>query len=164
MVTWYDEDYDDDYDDWDDDEEESGGWDSMICTPQNCGECWGGDGLCMREIEAMATEHEEFHKKYVSENIECPHCKARLTRYQIPTTELWTWPGVWPGGVYYSPMIALGIFAVMDAPKGEVHPPADGRFYTYHHIWVGEGEYRDEKLIMLDKKVVPVEETVLEST
>lgn len=145
MTTWYDDDYDDDYDDWEEDE-----YDDGICTPGKCGECWGGDGICMAEIEQMAKQAEEFEKKYVSHNVGCPHCAALLTQYQIPTDQLWVWPGEWPGGVYYSPMIALDIFAIYGAPKGEVHPPVDGRFYRFHHIWVGEGEYRSEKLIMLN--------------
>ena len=116
-------------------------------------ECWGGDGLCMLAIEQQAQEAEQFYKKYVSDNQPCPHCGKELTRYHIPVDRLWFWPGEWPDGEHYNPMIALDIFAVIDAPKGEVHKPVQGRFYRFHHIWVGQGQYRSEKLIMLNKEM-----------
>lgn len=144
---WYDEEEEDD----DDDDDENWGDPCSRCGPW-C-EHWAGDGLCMLAIEQQAQEAERFEKKYVTENVDCPHCGKGLTRYQIPTDRLWVWPGEWPGGEYYNPMIALDIFAVMDTPKGEVHPPLDGRFYRFYHIWVGEGEFRRESLIMLNKPV-----------
>lgn len=135
---WLDDNIDDDS--WDDPCDRCGPW---------C-EYWGGDGLCMVIIEQQAKETERFEQKYVSTQ-SCPHCNIKLTLYQIPTDQLWTWPGEWPGDEYYSPMIALDIFSVLGAPKGEVHHPIDSRFCRFHHIWVGEGEYRRESLIMLDK-------------
>ncbi len=132
---WHDEDWDND-EDWDE-------W-ANTCSPSRCGDCWGGDGICMLEIEQLAAEQEDFEQHYMQRAVQCPHCGAVLTQYQIPTTQLWTWPGG-----FYSPMIALDIFAVYDAPKGEVHEPVTGRFYNLHHIWVGIGEHRRECLIML---------------
>lgn len=98
----------------------------------------------------MQEIHESFERRYVSRNAYCPHCGQKLIQYHIPTEWLWVWPGEWPDGEYYPPDIALNIFTVYDAPKGEVHEPVTGRFYRFHHIWVGTGEHREEKLIMLD--------------
>src|SRR3990172_1608441 len=90
-------------------------------------ECWGGDGLCMLEIERQVEEAEEFEMLYVAKAF-CPVCGLALTEYSIPTDKLWAWPGD-----FYNPMIALEIFAVYDAPKGEFH-----RHGNLAHIWVGE--------------------------
>lgn len=139
---WSESDYDWDDDDWDE-------W-SSACSPSRCGECWGGDGICMLEIEQLAAEQEEFERHYVQPAVPCPHCGAVLTQYRISTTRLWTWPGD-----FYSPMIALNIFAVYDAPKGEVHEPSESHYHRFHHIWVGTGEMRRECLIMLDRGEEP---------
>lgn len=147
--VWDNDDGDVTYTDWYDDEWEE--WENAPCSPMRCGECWGGDGICMREIEAQQAQDEAFQQRHVLVDTPCPGCQVALTRYDIPTTELWVWPGTWPGEEYYSPMIALNIFGVYDMPKGEVHEPVDGRAHTFHHIWVGTGEHRSEALIMLDK-------------
>jgi len=101
---WSDSDYDWDNDEWDEgdwEEDELDEW-ANICSPLRCGDCWGGDGICMLEIEQLAAEQEDFERHYVQKGVPCPHCGAALTQYQIPTTRLW----VWPGG-FYNPMIAL---------------------------------------------------------
>lgn len=135
--------YEEDWsDDWDDEDDESAAdydfeTENGICSPSACGECWGGDGICMREIEEQARQDEEYARLYVSENVACPVCGAVLIEYKIPTDALWCWPGD-----FYNPMIPLGIFAVYDAPKGVVC-----RKDNVHHIWVGDGKFRTEKLI-----------------
>ena len=135
-----------------DDDEDWDAWDIDPCD--QCGpwcEHWGGDGLCMLVIEQMAEEEKFFEKKYMSTN-KCPVCDVELTQYQIPTDQLWTWPGVWlEDGEYYNPMIALGIFGAYGGAKGEVHPAFESKGFMYHHIWVGIGEGRTEKMIMLNK-------------
>lgn len=134
---WSESDYD--WDEW-----------ANTCSPSRCGDCWGGDGICMLEIEQLANEQSDFEQSYVQKAVACPHCGSVLTQYQIPTTRLW----VWPGG-FYHPMIALQIFAVYDAPKGEVHEPTESHYHRFHHIWVGEGKNRRECLIMLDRGEEP---------
>jgi hypothetical protein len=90
-------------------------------------------------IEQQAAEYEDYYAEYVTENVPCPVCGAKLTIYTIPAQKLWTWPGH-----FYNPMIALGIFCAYDAPKGEIHS-----LDRIHHIWTGTGKYRKEKLIHL---------------
>lgn len=111
-----------------------------------CSECgphcqyWGGDGLCMLEINYLAACHQFYEEHYQLELQRCPICGQYLTLYKIPIDQLWQWPGDW-----LTPMIALNIYAVYDAPKGVVHSAGD-----LHHIWVGEGEFRRECLIALN--------------
>lgn len=131
----YMDDLDDEADDWDDGDS----YDDGVCTPMKCGDCWGGDGICMLEIEAQARQGDEYARLYVSESVPCPVCGALLNEYKIPVEKLWTWPGD-----FYNPIIPLGIFAVYDVPKGVVHDAGN-----VHHIFVGDGEYRSEKLITL---------------
>lgn len=105
------------YDDRYDDEDEVG--DDWKNACDRCGpwcEHWGGDGLCELVLDQMAREDDEFYKRYVSEGIGCPVCGMSLTEYRIPVDKLW----LWPGG-FYNPMIALDIYLVMDASKGEIH-------------------------------------------
>lgn len=138
---------------WEDDWEESDEYAELSCD--NCGpwcEHWAGDGLCMLAIEQQAAEWDDYYAKYVTKNVHCPVCGAKLTMYAIPTDKLWTWPGH-----FYNPMIALDIFCVYDAPKGEIHNCAG-----IHHIWTGTGKLRQEKLIHLipstaDSDFVPVQ-------
>lgn len=103
---------------------------------------WGGDGLCMLAIEQQANEQEEYDKNFIKENQTCPVCKQSLKQYEVPVDELWTWPGD-----FYNPMVAIGIFGILDTPKGEIH-----RSGNLCHVWVGAGEYREEKLILLSGK------------
>lgn len=85
--------------------------------------------------------------------MKCPTCLKRLETIQVPTTKLWVWPGEWPNGSSYSPMIGLIIFSAADVPKGEVHQPTEGRYYMFHHVWIGDDDtHREEKLILLDKQ------------
>ncbi len=129
-LEWYDEDCDDDlYSD--------SGDPCDHCGP-HCGH-WGGDGLCMLEIEELARQHEEYEKRYYRQAAICPVCRHRLPRYDIETDELWVWPGGW-----YSPIIGLEIYAAYGMPKGEIH-----RAGNVCHIWIGEGEARHEKLVRL---------------
>jgi hypothetical protein len=134
------------YDDWLEDIDEGEDYDEYdpsendLCA--HCGpscEHWGGDGLCMLQIEQQANEAQEYEEEFVHQNVHCPECGVKLTMYDIPVNELWLWPGD-----FYNPMIALNIYAVYDAPKGELHRKLD-----ICHIWVGEGEGREEKLIRL---------------
>lgn len=129
--SWYDDEF------WEDDDFEY----ELSCD--NCGpwcEHWGGDGLCMLAIVAQAAESDHYHDNFVTEDAVCPGCNKKLTMYEIPTDKLWVWPGD-----FYNPMIALEIFAVYDASKGEVHP----REGKTHHIWVGQGPGARECLIKL---------------
>lgn len=132
---------DDDSDDWDpDDNDETWALEDNPCD--HCGpRCknWGGDGLCMLQINALADESQDFEENFVKDNQECPICHKKLTQYEIPTDNLWEWPGD-----FYNSIIALNIYAVMDAPKGEIHHSEN-----LYHIYVGDGEYREEKLILL---------------
>jgi hypothetical protein len=123
--------------------------DPPICSPSQCGDCWMGDNLCEKELEQQASESEDYEKKYVTQNVACLVCGVSLTQYEIPTDKLWVWPGVWPDGAYYNPIIALNIFAMYGAPKGEVHGAVTNGTGTYWHIWVGTGKYRSEKIIKL---------------
>jgi hypothetical protein len=125
---------------WDDFDDEV---DEFSCD--NCGpwcEHWGGDGLCMLAIAQSGAENEHYEANFVTPNVTCPECGKILTMYEIPVDELWLWPGD-----FYNPMIALDIFAVYDAPKGEIHRHGD-----LCHIWVGTGEHRRECLILLSGK------------
>jgi hypothetical protein len=135
------------YDDWTYDEYD---WedeaDEFSCD--NCGPwCleWGGDGLCMAAIRQQAADDEDYCDRYVTEGVPCPVCGKELVQYAIPVDELWIWPGD-----FYNPMVALGIYAFYDAPKGEIH-----RSNGVCHIWVGDGEYRQEKLIKLGHVTCP---------
>jgi hypothetical protein len=123
--------------------------DNAPCSPSKCGDCWLGDNLCQQELDQMESESAHFESHYVQTEVTCPGCSMVLTSYQIPANELWVWPGVWPEDHYYSPIMALNIFAAMGAPKGEVHEPAKVEDATVHHIWIGSGKYRTEKLIRL---------------
>lgn len=129
-------DLDDDFDD-----------DPGFCGPW-CGDCWGGDGICMAEIAAMVEEGEAYEAAHTAHDVPCPVCGKRLTQYDVMANELWIWPGDW-----YSPMIALNVYAVYDCPKGEIH-----RLGDTCHIWIGEGDYRREQLIRLigSSEAVPV--------
>lgn len=114
----------------------------------HCGpwcEHWGGDGLCELILEEQARQAEEFERLYVEKDTRCPVCGQVLICYSIPTDELWTWPGD-----FYNPIIALEIYAIYGAPKDELH-----RSGNLVHIWIGEGQYREEKLVRLtgNKKV-----------
>lgn len=109
-------------------------------------EHWGGDGICMLEVEELARQDQEYQEKYVTQT-SCPVCQQALTQYAIPTDEIWHWPGN-----FYSPIIAVSIFCVLDVPKGVLHSQDN-----IHHIWIGEGEFRTEKLIHLMGKPQPDE-------
>lgn len=129
--------YDHDYTDWDEDDWDEDDWDDPC---DRCGpwcEHWGGDGLCVLALEQFAAEREEF-EKYVFERRTCPVCGVELIEYQITVDKLWQWPGD------INPIIGLEIYAALGTPKGELH-----RAGPLCHIWVGEGEYRQEKLIRL---------------
>ena len=119
------------------DEEECDDWDSLPCSPWKCGDCWGGDNICMKEIEYQRQQDEEWQQYHVTENVPCPVCNKCLTSYWIPGQELWTW-----SAEFFNIFIALEVYAVMDAPKGLLHSHGN-----LHHIWVGEGECREEKLV-----------------
>lgn len=95
--------------------------------------------MCELALNQMATETDEYHEGFVSQDVHCPVCGVPLTEYRIPVDKLW----VWPGG-FYNPMIALDIFCVLDAPKGEIH-----RHNEVCHIWTGVGKHREEKLVRL---------------
>jgi hypothetical protein len=128
-----DEEYAVDYgDDWDDPCDR--------CGP-SCPD-WGGDGLCMIQINQQAEENRDFQEKCVVTNYYCPVCGKPLTLYKIPVDELWVWPGD-----FYNPIIALNIFSVYDAPKGELH-----RSGNIVHIWVGDPAGDNQKLIQLGGK------------
>jgi len=131
--------YCDPYDDWEDD------YDEDPCS--KCGpwcEQWGGDNLCMLEIEEQARQGEEFEKRHVSIS-KCPVCGKVLKQFSIPADELWIWPGEWPNDPnrYYTPMIALfEVYGAIYTPKGVFH--SDGNI---HHIWTGDKD--NQKLIRL---------------
>lgn len=126
--------YPDEYDEWDDDDDDE----LMGCGPW-CGSCWGGDGICMQELEAMAEEGADYETNHVQHDVPCPVCGKQLTQYDVETDKLWVWPGGW-----YSTYIALNVYAVYDCPKGEIHQQEG-----VYHIWIGEGDYRREQLIRL---------------
>jgi len=130
-MTDYEVEYPDEFEDYEDAE------DYYSCD--NCGPwCphWGGDGLCELEIEAFAKEHEDFEKKYKSQRL-CPVCNESLECWQIPDVDtLWQW------SAQHHPLIGLEIYRAYGVPKGVVH--SKGNIY---HVWIGEGEYREEKLI-----------------
>lgn len=123
---YYDEDYEDE---WSDPCSRCGPW---------CPE-WAGDGLCNLVLEQLASDDEAYREHCIHNDVICPVCGEKLTQYDVMASELWTWPGDW-----LNPMIALGVYAAYGAPKGEVH-----RLGNVCHIWVGEGEFREEKLIRL---------------
>ena len=137
--------------DYDDLEDDRYGWDDELyddynpCDDDPCSHCgiwcdhWGGDGLCLLQIEQQAMEDEEYHKNYLTENVPCPVCGKYLNQYEIPTDKLWTWPGG-----FYNPMIALEIYSAYGVAKGEVHHKNN-----VYHVWIGDGKYREEKLIKL---------------
>ena len=132
----FDEEWYEETEDWDAYESDS----CYRCGP-HC-EHWGGDGLCMLEIERQAQESEEYQREFVTENVHCPVCGEQLTEFKIPATELWLWPGD-----FYNPMIALDIYGILGAPKGVLH-----HHENVYHIWVGLGQYGKEKLIRLTDK------------
>jgi hypothetical protein len=127
---------------WDDDEEDYSRDDEVSCL--NCGpECpaWVGDGLCEIALAWEQTMHDQYMDLHSGQQ-PCPVCGAMLISYEIATDQLWIWPGGdWP----YSPMVGLEIYAILAAPKGEIHRQAD-----VVHIFVGDGELRRECLIILD--------------
>lgn len=141
---------DKDSEDWDDDGWPDDKWFSDPCS--SCGpECqyWGGDGLCELALERLASETEDYQQNFVVPGVACPVCGVELTQYEIPTDELWIWPGD-----FYSPTIALNIYAVLDAPKGLLH--SSGKF---HHIYTGSyDKNKEEKLIFLSGKEGPVDD------
>ena len=65
--------------DYDDLEDDRYGWDDELyddynpCDDDPCSHCgiwcdhWGGDGLCLLQIEQQAMEDEEYHKNYLTE-------------------------------------------------------------------------------------------------
>lgn len=124
--------YHDDFADDDDDEE----------TCSHCGpwcEDWLGDGLCQIELDQQRENDEAYHKEFYRETT-CPVCEAKLSEYDIKADELWVWPGDW-----FDPMIPLfEIYHAYGVEKGVIHSAG-----AVHHIFVGEGELREEKLIRL---------------
>lgn len=99
-------------------------------------EYWMGDNLCKLAIEELANEQGEFESKYKSQRL-CPVCNQSLECWQIPDVdELWLW------SAQHHPIIGLEIYRAYGVPKGVVH--SKGNIY---HVWIGEGEYREGKLI-----------------
>jgi hypothetical protein len=129
------------FDLYDDDDLFDDGDDSA--AEQDFGDWGDGDSF------DCSQEEQEFTAKFVRENVPCPICGVAITQYVIPTDRLWVWPGVWPEGRYYSPMIGLMVFADYGIPKGEVHGAVTDATGTYWHVWIGTGEYRREQLIKL---------------
>ena len=137
-----------DWDEWDEYEEEeydpvtaaleSG---DLPCEHGYCGpECpyWMGDGLCELAIEEQARETEDYEKKH-HRKAKCPVCGKELDEYDVKADKLWVWDAGW-----YNPLIGLAIYGPMGVPKGVIHSKDN-----VYHIYVGEGENRNEKLVRL---------------
>ncbi len=111
----------------------------------NCGPwCphWCGDNLCELAIEEHGRIYDDYYENYVTPDVACPVCGKVLTQYDIPIDELWTWPGD-----FADTIVALDVYAVYSAPKGEYHR-SDG----VCHVWIGwhdSDKAPNEKLIRL---------------
>ncbi len=101
---------------------------------------WMGDNLCRIDIDNFAMETEEYLAKHKLPGVMCPVCQKDLDCFSVAADELWVWPGGW-----YDPRVGLfEVYSLYGCPKGEIHSKG-----KVHHIWIGEGEYRQEKLILL---------------
>ena len=119
--------------------DDEGGWDDVegcdgICMP----ECpyWGGDGICMLAVEEYAGHEEEYEREHVYD-AECPVCHKELKCYEV-FDDLWEWSG--------HPLLAVEVYGFYSTPKGVLH--SRGNVF---HIWIGEGENREERLIKVLK-------------
>jgi hypothetical protein len=97
-----------------------------------------GDGLCELVIEEQARETKEYEEKHHRKS-RCPICGKELDEYDVKADKLWVWDSDW-----YNPLIALSIYGPIGVPKGVIH--SKGNVY---HIYVGDGENRNEKLVRL---------------
>lgn len=130
--------YDDweDYDDWEEYEDD---WDDP-CS--NCGPwCphWGGDGLCMVEIEAQAEMRKEYEVQHVRDS-KCPVCGKKMKEYDIYAgTEAKPW--LWSAGWYY-PILGIEVLGPLWLNKDVIH--GEGRVF---HVWIEWGSGREERLL-----------------
>jgi len=128
-IYWDEEDYyyegDVDADFYDDDP-------CLHCGP-HC-QHWGGDNLCMLEIERQVQVQIEFEERYVSD-ITCPVCSVETKQVALPTAGLWVWPGDWDFGGEV--MIALRLFGTIWSDKYIKHIWED-ESYRYYHVWTME--------------------------
>jgi len=124
------------------DEDEEDEEDCSHCGPW-CPD-WGGDGICMVDCENMQHECEDYLAKHKLSGVMCPVCQKNLDCFSVRTDQIWVWPGDW-----YDPRVGLfEVYAAYDCSKGVIHSKGN-----IHHIWIGEGEYQEEKLInLLGKK------------
>jgi len=144
----------DDYDEYNDDDADPNDYGDP-CDPcdMSC-EHWGGDGICLLEIDIQEQEEEAYLSKYSRKNTRCPICGNYMTQYHIPTDRLW----VWPGGKWEfagSAMLGVMVYGAYDCPKGILCKWSRGE-YIYYHIWVGAID--NQKFIKLLKKGYEVKE------
>lgn len=124
-------------------DEWSGDVDDLDDPCEHCGPwCsdWGGDGLCIVAIKEQTRQAAEYRRRHVRTRM-CPVCKKQLTRFNVLAKEVFEWSPEW-----YDPMICLfEVYSALWVPKGVIH----SKYGTLFHIWIGEGENRQEKLIRL---------------
>ena len=131
------DDFDDDFDYGDGDDE-----DDMFNPCSRCGpECpeWGGDGLCMIEINQQAQEFDHYFELFPVTDVFCPICGVKLPCYSVPESELWSWSE-------FSPLIGLEVYSAHSVPKGEHH--RDGNLV---HIWIGSQSEEGRLIRLLGK-------------
>ncbi len=142
-MSYFDDDDDEEFgyrDDFEDDDYEQEG--CRHCGPW-CDD-WVGDNLCQMELDLQRENDKAYHKDFYRET-SCLICKKPLPEYDIKADELWMWPGDW-----FDPFIPLfEIYHAYGIKKGVLHSEGNR-----HHIFVGEGDLMEEKLIRLLGKVL----------
>jgi len=114
--------------------------DELSCD--NCGpwcDSWGGDGLCMREIEAQTKMRKEYEKNHIRK-AKCPICGKELTEYDVyagSKPEPWTWNAGW-----YYPILAIEVMGALWLKKDVIH----GKDQVFH-VWIEWGTGKEERLL-----------------
>ena len=107
----------------------------------NCGSwCpeWGGDGLCMLEIEEQSKMRKEYEENHTRKG-KCPICGKELDEYDIYAGE--AEPFTWSAGWYY-PILGIEVLGPLWLNKGVIHGK-DGIF----HVWIEWGTGKQERLL-----------------
>jgi len=108
----------------------------------NCGpHCpdWGGDGICMLEIEAQTKMRKEYEEKHIRKS-KCPVCGKELTEYDVfASGEAEPW--VWNAGWYY-PILGIEVLGALWLNKGIIHSKE-----RVFHVWIEWGTGKEERLL-----------------